>query len=151
MTLKELSEAISIKKYGHVPNHARPVKRLSEGSANELTKSVLAWFEFKGIMAYRQASEGRYIKGKEYTDWKGAKREEKGMYIPRSKSNKGAGDISVTLPPNARRLEIEIKFGKDKQSPEQKKFQQQIEAMGGLYMIVRTWDGFIFEINKYVK
>lgn len=32
---------------------------------------------------------------------------------------------------------IEIKTAKDKQSPDQKKFQEQIEKRGGIYMIVR--------------
>jgi hypothetical protein len=117
MTLRELSEAIAIKKYANIPEHARPVKKLKENSANELTKSILAYFEYNDIMAWRQASEGRYIKGKEYTDWAGRKKEEKGMYIPRSKGGKGSADVTATLPPYGRRLEIEVKYGKDRQSP----------------------------------
>lgn len=148
MTLKELSKAIIDKKYSAIPEHARPSVKLSDSSANELTKSIIAFFNYKGIMAWRQSSEGRYIKGKEYTDWMGRKKEEKGQYIPRAHGAKGSADITATLPPLGKRLEIEVKFGKDRQSPDQKKFQDQIEAMGGIYIIVRTWDDFIKQFNK---
>lgn len=148
MTLKELSTAIIAKKYSSIPAHARPIVRLGEGSANELTKSILAYFEFKGIKAWRQSSEGRFIQGKEYTDWMGRKKQEKGQYIPRAGGAKGSADITATLPPLGRRLEVEVKYGKDRQSPDQKKFQEEIEAMGGIYIIVRTWDDFITKMKQ---
>jgi len=134
-----------------VPKHAQPRTPFKEGSANELTRTIIAFFKMKGIEAWRQASEGRFIKGREYTDWKGMKKEEKGMYIPRSKKAKGSADISVTIPPLGRRLEVEVKYGKDRQSDDQKDFQKRIEAMGGIYMIAKTWDDFYGQITKYVK
>lgn len=154
VTLKELSAAIVEKKYKNssVPKHAIPPVKLSESGANELTKAILAYFnDYKGIKANRQSSEGRYLKGQEYTDWMGRKKEEKGFYIPRTGSAKGAADITVTLPPMGRRCEIEVKYKKDVQSDVQKKYQAEIEAMGGIYMIVRTWDDFQEQIRQYVK
>jgi hypothetical protein len=148
MTLKDLSIWYANEKYGNIPDHARPNKKFSDAGANELTKSILAYFELKKWKAYRQNSEGRFIQGREYTDWMGRSRQEKGMYIPRSKSNKGAGDISCLIPPFGRRLEVEVKFGKDKQSPDQKSFQKEIEDMGGIYIIVKTWEDFFFQIKK---
>lgn len=148
MTLRELSKAIVDKQYSNIPEHARPAVKLSDSSANELTKSIIAFFKYKGIMAWRQSSDGRYIKGKEYTDWMGRKKEEKGQYIPRAHGAKGSADVTATLPPLGKRLEVEVKFGKDRQSPDQKRFQDQIEAMGGIYIIVRTWDEFIQQFNK---
>ena len=73
---------------------------------------------------------------------------EKGMYIPRSKAAKGSGDITVILPPLGRRLDVEVKYGKDRQSDDQKRFQSELEAMGGLYIIVRTWEDFMHQIVK---
>lgn len=150
MTLKELSSAISDKKYKGIPVHARPMRTYSDRNANELTKAIIAFLEFHNIKAWRQASEGRYIQGREYKDMYGKVRQEKGMYIPRSKAAKGIGDITATLPPLGRRLEIEVKHGRDKQSDAQKEFQKEIEAMGGIYMVVKTWDDFIFQIQKHL-
>lgn len=154
MSLREFSKTYHDWKYqgSTVPAHARPFKTFSQGSANDLTKAVLAYFEMKGIKAWRQASEGRYIPEVKQTNVIGQTiTTRKGKFIPRSKGAKGSGDITVTLPPLGRRLEIEIKYGKDRQSPDQKQFQAEIEAMGALYMIVKTWEGFILEIEKVLE
>lgn len=152
MTLRDLSTLYMNTKYANVPAHCRPIKAFKESSANELTKSILAWFELKGIKAYRQASEGRYIPEQSQYNVIGQKIvTSKGKFIPRSKAAKGCGDITATLPPLGRRLEIEIKYGADKQSEVQKEFQAEIEAMGALYMIAKTWDGFLFQIEKIIK
>lgn len=148
MTLKEFSQLYYDKLYAKstVPVHAQPRKLFKESSANELTKTILAYFKMRGIKAWRQASEGRFIKGKEYTDWAGRKKEEKGFYIPRSKAAVGIGDICCIN--NGLFTTIEIKYGKDRQSDDQKKFQSEIESSGGRYMIARTWEDFHTQINK---
>src|SRR6267154_3668958 len=146
MTLREFSELYNNTKYGHVPAHCRANHQFKENSANELTKSVLAWLEFKGIHAFRQSSEGRYLAPKTVKNVIGRTVTlGQGKYIPRSKGAKGSADITATLPPLGRRCEIEIKYGKDRQSDVQKEFQKEVESMGGIYIIVRTWDGFLFE------
>lgn len=152
MTLKGLSKLYSDTKHPSVPEHCRPNKKFSESGANELTKSVLAWFELKHIKAYRQASEGRYLPEKRVKNVIGQSIViGGGKFIPRNKGAKGSGDISAIIPPYGRRLEIEIKYGKDRQSDDQKKFQADIESMGGIYIIVKTWDGFIEQIKHIVK
>jgi len=148
MTLRELAEQIAAKRYAKIPKHAWKNVKFSDSGANELTKAILAYFELKGIKAWRQASEGRFIQGKEYKDMYGRSVREKGMYIPRSKAAKGSGDITVILPPLGRRLDVEVKYGKDRQSDDQKRFQSELEAMGGLYIIVRTWEDFMHQIVK---
>jgi len=150
MTLKELAQALVNKKYSHIPEHARPVVKYRDGTANELTKAILAYFELRGWKAFRQASEGRYLPEQKVKNVLGQQvTVKKGMYIPRSRGAKGSGDISGALPPHGTRIEIEIKIGKDRQSDVQKEFQAEIEAMGAIYMIVRTWQDFIFQISKY--
>ena len=151
MTLDELSDKITSKKYSNIPMHARPRKVYRANSANELTKAILAYFELKGIKAWRQASEGRYLMGRSYHDLNGRVRQEKGMYIPRFKGGKGAGDITATIPPYGRRLEIEIKWGKDRLSEAQKEFKEEIESMGAVYMVTKTWEDFIFQIEKILN
>ncbi len=154
MTLKEFSQLYYDKMYegSKVPLHAQLRKQFRDGSANELTNAILAYFKFKGIVAARQASEGRYLQEKKVTNVIGQTiTVERGRYIPRDKKAKGSGDITVTLPPYGRRLDIEVKYGKDRQSDVQKAFQTSLESMGGLYIIVKTWQDFYDQINKLIK
>lgn len=50
---------------------------------------------------------------------------------------KGAADLTGLLQ-GGRRLEVEVKRPKEKQSPEQMEFQSQIETFGGLYLVVHS-------------
>lgn len=56
----------------------------------------------------------------------------------KSNSKRGIGDINVCL--NGANIWIEVKWGKDKQSEEQKKFQRQLERAGGLYLIAKDFE-----------
>lgn len=49
----------------------------------------------------------------------------------------GQADISGLFLPSGRRLEIETKVKKNRQSPEQKIWQAEIERYGGLYILAR--------------
>lgn len=152
MNLKDLSNAVHEKKYAgsSVPEHARPKKVFSDKSANDLTQAIIAYFELIGWMAHRQASEGRYIPGKEYTNVMNQRKQMKGTWIPRSKAAKGSGDIRV-VGPKGITIEIEVKYGKDRQSEDQKEYQKKLEAMGGIYIIAKTWEGFFLQFSKYTK
>lgn len=60
------------------------------------------------------------------------------------------GILSVTLKDGTKigvRLEIEIKSGKARQTPEQKIFQRIIEDLGGIYIIARHPDKLIKDIR----
>lgn len=50
---------------------------------------------------------------------------------------KGQADISGLLLPTGRRLEIETKTQRGRQSEHQKRWQAMIERMGGLYVLAR--------------
>jgi hypothetical protein len=67
-----------------------------------------------------------------------------GKWIPGSMT-RGSADISATI--KGRSVKIEVKM-KDKQSPDQKRYQQQVEAAGGIYIIVHSMDEFIELYNK---
>lgn len=154
MTLKQLGEAWTkeMHKNSTVPTHAIPQKKFSDKDANSLTNAVLGYFELKHIKAWRQASEGRYMQEVKGVNVIGQTITlQKGRYIPRSKAAKGAADVTCSIPPLGRRLEIEVKFGKDRQSEVQKQFQKEIEEMGAIYIIVRTWEDFYQQIQKYVS
>lgn len=54
---------------------------------------------------------------------------------------KGAADISGLLRDRSGkgiRLEIEVKTGSGRQSPDQKNYQRMIESLGGLYFLARS-------------
>ena len=46
---------------------------------------------------------------------------------------------------------IEMKTEKGRQQPSQKIFQQEVEKVGYKYIVCRSLDDFINEINKYIK
>ena len=52
---------------------------------------------------------------------------------------KGQADITGIML-GGRRVEIEVKVGRDKQKPDQKNYQSVIERMGGLYVLARSVD-----------
>ena len=58
---------------------------------------------------------------------------------------KGTADVSATI--QGKSVKIEIKIGKDRQSEEQKKYQQQIIKAGGYYFIATSFDEFIIWYN----
>jgi hypothetical protein len=62
----------------------------------------------------------------------------------------GQGDISGIAGPRGRRLEIEVKTGKDKLSEDQKRFRQMILSLGGIYIEARSVDGCIAQLEQHI-
>lgn len=58
----------------------------------------------------------------------------------------GGGDVSGIMN-GGRRMEIEVKAGKDKQSDEQKAFQSMICSLGGIYLVCRSVDVTLAELE----
>jgi hypothetical protein len=112
--------------YPSIPDHARPKPKVSIGDANSLTKAIVQWIDLSGGWATRISTEGRYI-------------EALGKRIP-SSVKKGTADIHAVW--KGMHLSIEVKIDKDKQSPEQKEIQKEIEKAGGHYFIAKTFDQF---------
>lgn len=143
MTLKELSTAIWTEecKRTRMPPEYVPKRNFKENSANELTKSVIAFLKYHGWQAERISNMGRYIdNSKTFTDVIGRTRKiGSGKYIKGSGTN-GTADISATI--RGRSCKIEIKYGKDRQSDVQKQYQADIERAGGIYVIVKDWSMF---------
>jgi hypothetical protein len=50
----------------------------------------------------------------------------------------GQADISGLMLPDGRRLEVECKTAKGRQSEDQKRWERMITAMGGLYVLARS-------------
>lgn len=126
------------KMYPSVPAHCLPKRSYSDKTANGLTQCIIHWLTLNGHKAWRQGSEGRYRPGKQITDVIGRVRQMKGMYLPGQ--NKGASDVAAII--RGRFCAIEVKM-KDKQSEAQKAYQSEVEASGGLYWLVRSFEDFM--------
>ena len=68
--------------------------------------------------------------------------------IPISFGVTGQADISGIIAPEGRRLEIEIKTGKGKQSEAQLRYQAMIKRSGGVYVLVRSLEDLVSIYQK---
>jgi hypothetical protein len=135
--LSELDFEAKRKARPAMPEYAIPRVRFSDRTANGLTKCVLAWLRLHGHKAWRQGSEGRYRPGVTITDVVGRQRTLKGNWLPGQ--NNGASDVACII--NGRFVAIEVKK-QDRQSEAQQRYQEEVEASGGIYVIVRTFTEF---------
>lgn len=121
--LNELME-----KYPHVPAYAIPHRRRSDKTANGLTQCIIDYIRLHGGQAERIAIMGRPQQMGRQVVW------------TKSHMTVGTADISATI--HGRSVKIEVKIGKDRQSTEQKEYQQQIEQAGGIYYIATDFPTF---------
>jgi hypothetical protein len=63
----------------------------------------------------------------------------------------GQGDITGVLAPSGRRIEIEVKAGKDRQSDSQKAFERMIRQAGGIYVLARSVEQCLADIKVATK
>lgn len=127
--LNDLHDQFKRQKYPNMPTYAMVKSKFSDSNANELTKSIMAFLELKGHHVSRVNTMGVVRQGK-YTKGGGTL---------------GASDLSVIMRNKNNYViawELEIKFGKDRQSDDQKEYQKSVEKAGGLYSIVRTFEEF---------
>jgi hypothetical protein len=134
-------------KYPSVAEHAIPVPKASDNSANNLTKMVINYIQWNGYQAERISSMGRYIENKRTViDAVGFQRTiGSGQWI-KGTTTKGTADISATI--KGRSVKIEIKYGKDRQSEYQKQYEEAVTSAGGIYKIIHTFDEFIEFFNN---
>lgn len=134
----------------NVPIHAIPAPKYSDNSANGLTKCVIDFLILSGHQAERINTMGRPIDNrKQVTDVIGRTKTIGTMTWGKSTATKGSADISATIQGHS--VKIEIKFGRDRQSEDQKKYQQDIERAGGQYWLVKTFDQFYKKYCEYLE
>ena len=138
--LEALYMADHRQRYPNMPEYARTCKKYRDDSSNSLTKSIIDFLNMSGHLAERINTCGRYVdQSQTFTDVLGKTRTiGTGQWLPTS-GIRGSADISATI--NGRSVKIEVKQ-KDKQSEDQKRYQQRIEAAGGIYLIVRNFTEF---------
>lgn len=100
--------------------------------ASTLTRKIISFLFSQGIYAWRQNVTPIPLPS--------------GQFRPAAKV--GVSDILAVLPPTGCLLAIETKIGKDRLRPEQEGFLKNVEAMGGLTMIVSSYDDFLVQFKK---
>ena len=115
------------------PAHAIVKKSFSYRNANGLQNAICRLIHLCNGDANRINVMGRKVK-------KG----DKWVWIP-STTKKGTGDILASL--QGRSLEIEVKFGKDRQSEAQKERQEFVISRGGIYIVAKSLHDVITFLN----
>ena len=147
--LKKLKQEEQRKKYPSVPEYALGTPKYSDKTANGLTKCIVEFLILSGWQAERINTMGRMIDNRQQvTDVLGrTKTIGSTKYIPTT-GTKGSADISATI--KGKSVKIEVKIGKDRQSEDQKRYQEMIERAGGIYWIAKTFDDFYKNYQKLI-
>jgi hypothetical protein len=123
---------IKIQRHPTVPHMERLRDNLRDDSANALTKCICKYLQLHGHFAARVNTQGNY-------------NARLGKYVY-SGSRKGMADISAVI--NGRHVSIEVKVGKDRPRLEQLKVKDEIEAAGGHYIFVHSFDNFLEQLEQ---
>jgi hypothetical protein len=146
LLLTQLALTALKERYPSFPEHAIPIPKYSDATANGLTKCVIDFLNYSGHQAERISSMGRMIdKRKDSIDVMGNKRIIGSMQYIKGTSTNGTADISSII--NGKSVKIEIKIGADKQSKAQKDYQRATEKAGGIYLITKSFDEFMVQYS----
>ncbi len=148
--LKSVAMEAHRERYPSMPEHARVVYRYTDKNANGLTRCIIDFLRFNGCQAERISNTGRPVDGrKRYTNVMGLQRQVGSIeWIP-GQGTPGTADISATI--GGRSVKIEVKIGRDRQSEAQKKYQMDVEAAGGTYVIAKSFEGFLTWYSQFIK
>ena len=136
--LQQMERAQQRIKYPSLPDHAVALTNWQDNSANALTKSIIGFLNMSGHFAERINTMGTYRQGRRLKVGDGV-RQMPGRYVPTT-GVKGSADISATI--KGRSVKLEIKYGKDRMSDEQKAYAERTIASGGIYYVARDFDSF---------
>lgn len=132
--------------YPTVPEYAIPKPKYTDKTSNGLTACVIDFINYSGGLAERRNSTGRYIQGKSYKNVFGKEVQlTKGKYI-KSSGRIGTSDVSGVF--RGVPISVEVKIGRDKLSPEQKKYKEDFENAGGWHCVARSFEQFYVEFKK---
>jgi hypothetical protein len=147
--LKQLALADSRKHFPTLPEEARCTRSYSDRTANGLTKCIIDFLRFNSWQAERINCTGKPVdQTKIVTDVLGDQRRIGSVkWLPTS-GEKGTADTSATI--CGRSVKIEVKI-RDRQSADQKKYQEKIEKAGGLYWLVRSFEEFLNFYNQLIN
>jgi hypothetical protein len=147
--LKHLKQESMLEAYPNVPKYAILAPKYEDKTANGLTKCIIEFLQLSNHQAERINTMGRPIDNrKQVTDVIGRTKTIGSMTWGKSTATKGSADISATI--QGRSVKIEVKIGKDRQSQDQKIYQENIEKSGGQYWIAKNFDDFIKKYDDFL-
>ena len=146
--LRDLSLEDSRRRHPTLPEGARSCRKYTDRTANGLTRCIVDFLRFNGWQAERINCTGQPLdQTKVITDVLGSSRRIGSVkWLPTS-GQRGTSDISAVI--RGRAVKIEVKM-KDKQSDDQKAYQQAVERAGGIYLIIRSFEEFIRYYNEII-
>ena len=145
MVLKDLKE-----RYPSMPEYGIPIPKYTDSNANGLTKCIIDFLNHSGHQAERISSMGRVIdNSKVVEDVLGRKRTIGSKKYIKGTSTNGTADISSII--LGKSVKIEVKIGKDRQSADQKRYEQATIKAGGFYLIAKDFDMFIDYYNALLN
>lgn len=148
--LKQLKQESMLESYPNVPKYAISTPKYEDKTANGLTKCIIDYLQLSDHQAERINTMGRPIDNrKQVTDVLGRTKTIGSMTWGKSTATKGSSDISATI--QGRSVKIEVKIGKDRQSQDQKVYQENIEKSGGQYWIVKNFDDFMKKYDQFLE
>jgi hypothetical protein len=147
--LKQLKQQAMLEAYPNVPKYAISAPKYDDKTANGLTKCIIEFLQLSNHQAERINTMGRPIDNrKQVTDVIGRTKTIGSMTWGKSTATKGSADISATI--QGRSVKIEVKIGADRQSQDQKIYQENIEKSGGQYWIAKNFDDFIKKYDDFL-
>ena len=122
-------------------------KKYHDDTANGLTRLIIDHITLHGGQAERINTMGVPIdRRRQVADVLGHQRTIGSVEWRRGGGTVGSADISATI--HGKAVKIEVKIGKDRQSPAQRAYQQAVEQAGGLYYIAKDFTSFVEWFNR---
>lgn len=134
--MKKTEEEINYirNKFPSVPDYAIVKHKKKKSPSNQLADDIKKYCDQIKAHFQRINTQGNYNAYLKKWTFSGATR--------------GASDCLITYQGKA--YHVEIKIGKDKLSPGQKKFKESVESAGGVYIIAKTFDQFKNDFQKVI-
>jgi len=121
--------------------------KYTEKNANDIEKAIERFARITGFLAERTKTQGRLM-GATYKDTDNGRLTVSKEKFVTSTSRKGSSDMKLLI--QGKPIYCEIKFGKDTQKADQKKYQADVERNGGVYIIVKTFEDFlVWYVKQY--
>lgn len=115
--------------------------KYTEKNANDIEKAIERFARIAGFHAERTKTQGRKM-GAVYKDTPNGRLTVSKEKFVTSTSRKGSSDMKLIIK-DVGFVALEIKYGKDTQKIDQKKYEQDIVNNGGIYKIVKTFEEFL--------
>jgi len=132
--LGKLADELQAEKHPLLPPHALVKKKFKDTTANDLTKTII-WdmYHVRGGVAYRINNGATY--------------DQKRKIYRKGVQRKGIPDIIGIV--DGRFFGIEVKIGADRQSADQKEIEKEIQAVGGVYFVAKSYDDYLNKIAEH--